>query len=336
MKPRSALGLLLVLALTACSPSRTETPKPTPQPTPAPPPVQSPPSQPTWARIDVTGPSPRQDHSLSADQQGRVFLFGGRAAGKPLDDLWIFESTGPRWKKIEAKGPSARFAHNAGVVDGKLLVFGGQAGGSTFFNDVWSFDPSGETWSRLDPDGPVPIKRYGAGGTVADGAFIVSHGFNFDGRFDDTWALQKDWTDVSPAPSTRPVKRCLHRISPVGERGILLFGGQTTGKSFLGDTWIYENKKWSELKIPGPSPRNLFALASKDGRAYLFGGRDSGGAKNDLWAFDGSSWTQVQASAEAPEPRSGIEATVTGGKMFLFGGNGKEGELNDLWELTLP
>ena len=257
---------------------------------------------------------------------------------KPLDDLWIFESATTRqWKKIEAKGPSARFAHNAGVVDGQLLIFGGQAGGSTFFNDLWAFDPSKETWARQDPDGPLPIKRYGAGGTVADGAFIVSHGFNFDGRFDDTWSLDKNWTDASPATASRPVKRCLHRISPIGDGGILLFGGQTTGKPFLGDTWIYnvKSRSWKELKIPGPSPRNLFSLASKDGRAYLFGGRDSGGDMNDLWSFDGSSWTEVKASGEPPAPRSGVEAAVTGGKMFVFGGTGKEGELNDLWEFTL-
>lgn len=66
--------------------SPTEAPSPAPVETPAePPPALS------WKRIEAKGPGPRRDYSFAAAGAGSAaLLFGGRAGGEPLGDLWSF------------------------------------------------------------------------------------------------------------------------------------------------------------------------------------------------------------------------------------------------------
>lgn len=285
-----------------------------------------------WRRLKAGGPEARRDHSLTAHpERGQLYLFGGRTAGQARGDLWVLRDG--RWKRL-ADGPPARFGHNAGFVDGRLLVFGGQAGGA-FFSDLWAFD--GGRWEELGAAGPSP--RYGAGGTVIDDRLAVTHGFTNEGRFDDTWRFAEGWEEVSPASGPRPVERCLHRFVDLAGAGVaVLFGGQTTGEPFLGDTWLYnpEGRSWTELDVAGPSARNFYAAAATDDLLYLFGGRGADGGRNDLWSFDGRRWKELRPEGKPPGPRDGADAAVAGSSLFLFGGNDGSADLADLWELTLP
>ena len=89
----------------------------------------------------------------------------------------------------------------------------------------------------------------------------ISHGFTFEGRFDDTWSLDPAagvWTDLSPAPETRPLKRCLHEAVWDAARGrMLLYGGCSSGFGPCpqGDLWAFDpaTRTWTEL-TPAESP----------------------------------------------------------------------------------
>jgi hypothetical protein len=147
-----------------------------------------------WTLLDdASGPAGRWDHVLLADGRNeRLFLLGGRDGdGVALNDLWRFDLDDQTWARVDAFGPAARFGAAAAVTpDGRgFVLFGGQS--DVFFNDLWSFDFESEIWSLLDEGAAVaPSARYGLGGAFeASGRFVISHGFTFDGRFDDTWAF---------------------------------------------------------------------------------------------------------------------------------------------------
>jgi hypothetical protein len=311
--------------------SPTEAPSPAPVETPAePPPALS------WKRIEAKGPGPRRDYSFAAAGAGSAaLLFGGRAGGEPLGDLWSFADG--TWRQISADGPAPRFGHNSSFIGGRLIVFGGQGGQGVFFNDLWTFDAARESWRTLADDGPSA--RYGAGGTALGTALAISHGFTDAGRFDDTWSFSKAWTDVSPASGPRPIRRCLHRLAYLkGLERLVLFGGQTNGEPFLGDTWLFDpaSGTWTQVKGPAPSPRNLYAAGATNSTLYVFGGNGNGGELGDLWSFDGERWSELSPEKPRPSARSGIEFAVLGGSMLLFGGSDESGEVDDLWELTIP
>ena len=301
------------------------------------------------------GPGARWDHTLAADETGgRLVLFGGRDGdGLPLGDTWLFDMAAETWTALDAGGPSPRFGHAVAVDEDErvLYLFGGQADGATFFDDAWKLDLEAESWTEIDTGaGPRPSARYGTS-AVLDGAgrLLVSHGFTFEGRFDDTWALDLAtgaWTDVSPAVETRPLKRCLHEAVWDDENGrMLLFGGCSSGFGPCpqGDLWAFDPAAgtWTELTpATGPAARSNPALVVDDAnrRALLLHGLAAEGYVADAWALalDGeAAWAEVAVGGEAPGPRASHDAVVAGDRLYLFGGNGVEAALADLWVLAL-
>jgi Rab9 effector protein with kelch motifs len=309
-----------------------------------------------WSHVCAGGdsPGPRWDHHLAADAEGQMLLlFGGRdGAGTALSDTWIFDLASESWSRLDIEGPAPRFGA-ATAVDAprrRYFLFGGEDG-PTFYGDTWRFDFKAMSW-RLQDDGAsvAPAPRYGLGAVIdTDGGFVISHGFTFEGRFDDTWVFdsrQKTWAEVSPAPQTRPLKRCLHEMALVPEVGLALFYGGCSsgfGPCPQGDLWALDiqSRSWREITPAiGPSPRSNPALVwDADGRrAILFGGSTDAGAVSDLWQgrFEDEAfvWEPLDAGGENPGPRSSHDAVILGGALYVFGGNGPDGPLQELWRLT--
>lgn len=309
-----------------------------------------------WSRLDSGGgPSARWDHTLAADDTGKqLIVFGGRdGTGTALGDGWLFDLRERSWRPLDASAPSPRFGHAVAVdrTRRRLLLFGGQSD-TDFFNDVWSFDFARPSWAQLhDGSGDAPAPRYGLPGAVdADGRLLVSHGFTFEGRFDDTWRFDpatRTWSELTPAPGQpRPLNRCLHEMAWTADgQRLLLFGGCSSGFGPCpqGDLWAFDPTAatWTELaQGTAPAPRTNPSLVSdaKHERAILFGGSTDAGYDAGLWSLatvdDRPVWTQLGV-ADGPSARASHDAAIARGDMYLFGGIGPDGVLADLWKLAL-
>ena len=308
---------------------------------------------PAWSGIAASGPAARWDHTLAADPaSGRLVLFGGRDGnGAPFGDTWVYTAADGAWTAVEGSAPSPRFGQGVTVdaAGRALYLFGGQADGATFFNDTWRFDLDALTWSEI-PTGDVrPAPRYGTSAVLTgDGAILVSHGFTFEGRFDDTWSLDPatgTWTDVSPAAETRPLRRCLHEAvwDAAGQR-MLLYGGCSSGFGPCpqGDLWAFDPtaRTWTELTpTAGPAARSNPALIRDDasGVVRLVDGLTEAGYAADLWTLeltgDAPVWSETAQASVAPEPRASHDAAILDGDVYLFGGYGNGGPLADFWRL---
>ena len=307
----------------------------------------------TWTAIDAMGPPARWDHTLSTDPvTGSLLLFGGRdAAGAPFGDTWVFSVEENAWMPVAGFAPSPRFGH-AVAADSEnraLYLFGGQADGATFFNDTWRFDLDRLTWEEIPTGDARPSPRYGTSAVLdSKGHILVSHGFTFEGRFDDTWSLDPatgTWSDISPAPETRPLKRCLHEaVWDAGQDRMLLYGGCSSGFGPCpqGDLWAFDpaTQVWAELTPSvSPSARSNPALVrdDADGAIWLMDGLTEAGYAADLWTLDltggAPTWSETAQGSVVPEPRASHDATILDGHAYLFGGYGDTGALADLWVL---
>ncbi|MDQ2683326.1 MAG: hypothetical protein M3Y37_07345 [Chloroflexota bacterium] len=308
-----------------------------------------------WSEIPAVGPSPapRYDHSLSAAGGERALvLFGGRDAnGSPLGDTWIFRRSSNEWVAVTGDGPSPRFGHAvAADSEGDVIwLFGGQAG-ETFHNDLWAFDARERSWTLVEyGSGNAPAPRYGTSLVRTDtGELILSHGFTFSGRFNDTWIWTADagWTDISPEDgSERPLNRCLHEsVWDENNGAMLLYGGCSSGYGPCpqGDLWRFDPaaRAWSLLDPQAaPEGRMNPALVYDGGRGQtmLIGGLTDTGYDSGCWSLtDASSpsWTPVEASG-GPSARASHDACVTGPHLYLFGGTGDSGVTGDLWTTRL-
>lgn len=308
---------------------------------------------PAWTMLDAAGPAARWDHTLAADPEtGQLLLFGGRDAnGAPFGDTWVYTVAENAWTPVAGPAPSPRFGQAVALdaANRALYLFGGQADGATFFNDVWRFDLDTLTWAEIPTGDTRPATRYGTSAVLdSDGQVIVSHGFTFDGRFDDTWSLDPAtgaWTDLSPSPETRPLKRCLHEAIWDADQGrMLLFGGCASGfgPCPLGDLWAFDpaSRTWTEVTpADGPAARTNPALVhdSASGAVWLIAGLAESGYTADLWALDLAggtpAWSDATQGDLIPEPRASHDAATLHGETWLFGGYGNAGPLADLWVL---
>jgi hypothetical protein len=336
---RGATALLVLALVVAAAPGGAQSPSPG-----SPAPATRPPDLPTWSRLaDVDGPAGREDATWTVDAVGSAaYLFGGRDGQRSFDDLWRFDLASDAWTRLRPDGgPEARFGHAAAWVDGVgLVVFGGQRG-TDFFDDLWAYDPTADRWQRLPGRGQAPAARYGTCAVVdGDGRLVISHGFTFNGRFDDTRAYdfgRERWLALTPE-GRRPGERCLHDCFLDADGRLVLYGGQDNGSRALGDLWRLDDARWSRLADPRPAARRLYALAEAGPEAWLFGGasRDDQ-VLEDLWLIDRASlaFERVRPGGPTPAARSAavMVADPVRRRLLLFGGESRSGALDDLWQL---
>jgi hypothetical protein len=165
--------------------------------------------------------------------------------------------------------------------------------------------PPAFTWELVNSgdDSPGLRSRHclaydsNAGATVLFGGIVWVGG----GRLlSDTWELRDGyWAPV--VSSRQPQSRHRGAMAYDSERGYsVLFGGQGVFNQMLGDTWIYQDRRWTRLRQWSwrrPSPRCGHALAFDEeaGEIILFGGITPWDRPlRDTWRFDGSCWRPVR------------------------------------------
>lgn len=313
-----------------------------------------------WSRAIPASelPSPRIDAPIAYDSGGKqLFLFGGQDASGDRNDLWSYAVDTQQWKQIHPSGeaPNARHGHTVTFdpVRRRIIVIAGQAQG--FFNDTWAYDIQANAWRQLSPGAGGPNARYGLS-AVYDAKrdrIVISHGFTFEGRFDDTWAFDlrtNAWQEISPA-GTRPLRRCLHHAVYVAhDDQMLLYGGCSSGFGPCpqGDLWSFdlEKNQWRQIVTAGsPPPRQRYGMVFDDNRnrLVLFGGL-GGLPLNDTWEFGpaagehdpaAGAWTQIAPAGDTPVARYRLEAAyASDAKTAFFFGGETTGFTNDLLLLT--
>ena len=110
--------------------------------------------------------------------------------------------------------------------------------------------------------------------------------------------------------------------------------GFKSNKMFILDL---KARKW-EMKTytNGPEERSSHSVAVKDGKMYIFGGKNIDNNKlGDFWVyeFDKDSWTQIDVpEGEGPISRSGHSSGVFKNFILIYGGiHELTQELNDMY-----
>lgn len=159
----------------------------------------------------------------------------------------------------------------------------------------------------------------------------------------DTWEWDgAHWIQRSPPAS--PPARDGHAMAYDSLRGVtVLFGGY--GTDYLDDTWEWNGTNWTQ-RFPALSPpaRDYHAMTydSVRGVTVLFGGGASVFSNGmfsfvkfqDIWEWNGASWTQIFPTA-SPTPRRlhAMAYDRTRNLTVLFGGEvGVATPTNDTWE----
>ena len=194
----------------------------------------------SWTRVATTGPTARHYPNMAYDSvRQEVVLFGGHQTNFALPtDTWAWNGTA--WEKIAMTGPPGRYAGamTFDPVRQRIVLFGGFDIASVNFSDTWEWD--GAAWSLRAS--LVPTARTGASLAFDPGrGRVIMFGGRLQVEDEITWSSRTwEWdgtTWVSNLTGTPNARWLAGMTLDTLKQRIVLFGGEDTAGTPLGDTW---------------------------------------------------------------------------------------------------
>ncbi len=142
-----------------------------------------------------------------------------------------------------------------------------------------------------------------------------------------------DWEELTPSGLTA---RQGHAGVTFNNKMYVLGGFAANGNRMNTVESSTDGITWSTETTPGWTARNGLAAVVYRGKIWVIGG-DDGSVRNDVWTFDGTTWTEVRANGTGSgfTARSGHAAIVFDDQLWVMGGSdGSNGYLNDIWSST--
>ncbi len=246
-----------------------------------------------WELItSKTAPAPRSGHAMVYDSfRDRLIVFGGKNQERALlNDLWSWDGT--NWTLLSDKGPVPRQSHRIAFNSdtGDIFLFGGSDTSKKSLNDTWIFSKG--TWTELNiSNSPGSRLQHTLVYDQQRKKMVLFGGFNRTDTgktvYGDTWEwdASKGWLLRSQDKNMARDHHAMVYDSVL--KKTVLFGGYNKG--YLGDTWVWNGKKWALKTSNGPSragkPGLLYNSIEKS--VVLFGG---GNNENmylmDFWKFN--------------------------------------------------
>ncbi|KAL8008331.1 putative AAA+ ATPase domain, dynein heavy chain region D6 P-loop domain, immunoglobulin-like protein [Plasmopara halstedii] len=301
----------------------------------------------TWSRVTSMQsgdeiPVPRWRHSAILFKKD-ILIFGGFAAEKRLNDLWIFDTEQKIWEQKYAQSfweglPQCRGAHSATLVGDKMYVFGGYGGngfGRTDFNDLHVLDLHSFKWQEVQTEGEKPEPRSGHQTCLVNQRLLVIGGWNSFKQFQDIFIVDlptKTWSVLSTSLLTPIWNHTCVSVAAVPHWKVFLFGGNsgdlaesgTAQGVFLNSTYVLDTGSmvWRKPLVKGNLPKaradTTMVFDAQSNHLIFFGGW-ANRWYNDLHVLNASEIIGPPYSISSIEPRLG---PVTGNaKVKVMGSN---------------
>jgi hypothetical protein len=303
----------------------------------------------TWISVgDSTYPLPRSLFAFTTDPaRGVIDLYGGLSESNNFFDYWTYQNNGFRQQTGTTGQPTDCVSPlTAFDTDRQKLVM--------LCDSSATMDFDGTTWTTFDTSKTSPPShRFAAMAYDQTLKKTVFFG-GYDGvsaYLNQTWLFDgTSWSQVkkNPAPF-----RSLTSMwwDPTLKKTVLYGGlGRLTANDRLtrfSDMWSFDGTGWLEIK-PATTPGMRYGAAvvvdPKTGHALIFGGIrvDTDATNNqvqvyanDMWEWDGTTWTKVTSSILTPPARenAGFAVDPLTNDLVLFGGYSGT-YLSDVWSFS--
>ena len=252
----------------------------------------------TWTQLaPPAAPRARFGHEAAWVDGVGVVVFAGQADPQTFfNDLWAYDPDARAWTQLPASGatPVARYGACAAIgPDDRLWISHGFTEEQTRFSDTRAYDFATGRWTDETPSSGRPVERCLHGCWWTDAGELALYAGQTTGivALDDRWTLRDGaWSQVQ---GELPPARNLYARARQGA-GTIIFGGLALDGGYLHDLWLLADDAvdTQALEPAGdPPPARAGAELIVDvtrSRALLFGGRDEGGALDDLWILRGA------------------------------------------------
>jgi len=213
-----------------------------------------------WRAVAAKGgrPNPRVSCTLTAIG-GKLFMVGGAAHEKPLNDVRVLDLEGDSWTVPTVSGtpPPALVGHSATLIGTELFIFGG-SDGKRDGNELHIFDTETLSWAMPSLEGRAPNARVGHTGCAVGstkiyyfGGYGIRLGYVNDTHILDTALLSWSRPYINGAP---PSPRVGHAGVVIGLK-MYIIGGASNGV-VLADLHVLDTRSmsWASAALSWPRP----------------------------------------------------------------------------------
>ncbi|CAG8553170.1 10430_t:CDS:2 [Funneliformis caledonium] len=229
-----------------------------------------------WLSPNITGKDIIGTSGLTGIfNNGKIYLFGGKASDEVVNDMPIFDTISLIWGKASLiNAPTSRFDYGATLLpDQRIIYLGGYNNGPLPLNEVYLYDTINNAWATMTTSGTIPSDRFGFSVVLGlDGRRIIIYGGYKLGSLDPLYVLdltnfkcnndEYKWIDVLPlSPSLSPTLTSKAQQSKMPIIiGAVVGGGLVF--SLLGGIFVYKwnKKKKEDIKViptPGDEESNI-------------------------------------------------------------------------------
>ena len=304
----------------------------------------------TWFSLsDATRPAARSLFAFTTDPvNNTIWFYGGSDQFTTYSDLWQFQNG--QWTQLFIATTPASCVTPTSAFDtdrNKLVVV-------CATSDVYEFD--GTAWTaHTGLKNPPPVHTWAS--MVYDPTLkktVLFGGYNGSSYLDETWLWDgTSWSRQKnhPAPSRTGAAMW---YDPTLKKDVIYGGvGRVTSTDRItrySDMWTFDGTGWTQITpnggTPGPRYSAQTVIDPHTGHLLLFGGlfdtvtppvppaKDPTEVQsyvNDMWEWDGSTWTQLHPPTVPSARENGRMAyDPTRDQIVLFGGYGGT-FLSDTW-----
>jgi hypothetical protein len=279
---------------------------------------------PTWSQRSPANSPPALWGAAMAYDTARqqTVLFGGiQLSGQGPGGTWLWD--GNNWTHKAGSAGAYLHAMAYDEVHQQVVVFGGAVANPTL---TWD----GNDWT---PHFTAHTPPFGIRLSMAYDAArrqIVLVAGDSSGTM-ETWVWDgTDWAMKAPVTSP-PYREGASMAYDSAHQRIVLCGGEQFAYA-LHDTWLWDGTNWTEAKAPFGSSSVLESVATYDvaiQKMVVYGGDEGSffgpGYKrhfsNAIWAWDGSSWSELRTLYGLPEAATAAMAYDSARQeIVVFGG----------------
>lgn len=270
--------------------------------------------------------SPREGHTATLLQNGKVLVAGGHSGGTIYDTTEVYDPVTAAWQPTANKLTNARYGHSAVLLrNGQVLVLGGQ-GSNIALNSAEIYDPTTNSWGAFTR---LTASRSNTTATLLNNGLVLVAGgqnvSNFLRSAELFNPLTGIWTKLDPGDNplgNLTDARAEHTATLLNDGRVLVAGG-FNGAAALKTVELFDPKtnRWrrgGDLLTPR---RQHTATLLPDKTVLVAGGLNGATALNSAETFNSitSVWT---ASGNLINGRRAQTATLlSNGRVFVAGGS---------------
>ena len=146
-------------------------------------------------------------------------------------------------------------------------------------NQLACYNPATNEWSYPEVRGEWPCPRAAHAAAKVGSSVFIFGGRHGEVRMNDFWKLDLKsmrWSQILFDKAKGPEGRSWHSLTAISTSELVLYGGLSTLKAPLCDSWIYciPNNKWIRLRTTVRIPRlwHSTVYSTVDDEILIFGG----------------------------------------------------------------